>query len=244
MTTIFCRIGKKQKIKNKIISKIPNNFDLYVEPFIGSGAIFLNLDLENKKSVINDLDKDLMQGHHSVKSGVTLDPETFIFSGDQEKFYKTNHANNNDRFISTIIQTCGTFGSKGSGKIYQPISKSSFKNKIKLGKFQKEHYKNTQIFNTDYKKIIKKFDTNKTFYYLDPPYENSKSMYKDEKFDFQELSNVLKNIKGRFLLSLNDSPNIRNIFKDFKIVSLFVKGKGQVEGVLGKDRKELLISNY
>ena len=242
MTTIFCRIGKKQNIKDKIISKIPDNFDLYVEPFIGSGAIFLNLDLENKKSVINDLDKDLIKGHNSIKSGVTLDPETFIFSGDQEKFYKTNHTNNNDIFISTIIQTCGTFGSKGSGKIYKPISKSSFKNKIKHALKQKEYYKNTKIFNTDYKNIIKKFDTNKTFFYLDPPYESSKNLYKDEKFDFQELVNVLKNIKGRFLLSLNDSPNIRNIFKDFNIVSLFVKGRNSYN--IGNDRKELLISNY
>jgi len=242
MTTILCRIGKKTKIKNKIISKIPDDFDLYIEPFIGSGAIFLNLNLENKKSVINDLDKIIIQGHNAIKSGVSLEPKTFIFSGDQNTFIKKTHTNINDKFLNSVIITCGTFGSKGTGKIYKPITESSFKNKIKHALKQKEHYKNTRIFNTDYKKIIKKFDSNKSFFYLDPPYENSKSLYKHEDFDFIELSNILKTIKGRFLLSLNDSPNIRNIFKNFNISGLSVKGSNSYN--IGNDRNELLISNY
>ena len=242
MITIFCRVGKKTQIKDKIISKIPDNFDLYVEPFVGSGAIFLNLDLENKKSIINDLDKTITQGHNAIKSGITLDPKTFIFSGNQENFSNKTVTSINDKFLKSVIITCGTFGGKGYGKIYKPITESSFKKKIKHALKQKEFYKNTRIFNTDYKKLIKKFDNNKTFFYLDPPYENSKNLYKDESFDFQELSNILKNIKGRFLLSLNDSPNIRNIFKNYNIVSLFVKGSNSSN--IGNDRKELLISNY
>jgi len=59
------------------------------------------------------------------------------------------------------------------------------------------------------------------------------------------MSNLLKNIKGRFLLSINDSPNTRNIFKDFKITSLQVRGRGGIgKDIGGKARKELLIKNY
>ena len=59
------------------------------------------------------------------------------------------------------------------------------------------------------------------------------------------MSNLLKNIKGRFLLSINDSPNIRNIFKDFKIISLEVRGAAGEDRKLGSAiRKELLIKNY
>jgi site-specific DNA-adenine methylase len=49
MTNIFCRVGNKITIKNDIIEKIPDNFDLYVEPFVGSAIIYLNMNLENKK---------------------------------------------------------------------------------------------------------------------------------------------------------------------------------------------------
>jgi len=59
------------------------------------------------------------------------------------------------------------------------------------------------------------------------------------------MANLLKNIKGRFLLSINDSPNVRNIFKNFDMTMLRVRGKGN-EGkpVGGKSRNELLIKNY
>jgi DNA adenine methylase len=248
MTNIFCRVGNKITIKNDIIEKIPDNFDLYVEPFVGSAIIYLNMNLENKKSVINDLDKDLIEGHKAIKKGITLDENNFTFSSDakvQEDFYKKKHTNHNDKFISEIIRLCGTFGATGIGKIYRPISKTNFKNKIKNAKKQKEYYKNTQIFNTDYKNIIKKFDNNKTFFYLDPPYEKSTKLYKDDMINLQDMADLLKNIKGRFLLSINDSPNVRNIFKDFNVIALNVRGMGGEKRLIGATiRNELLIKNY
>jgi DNA adenine methylase len=248
MTSIFCRIGKKHPIKDIVISKIPDNFDLYVEPFVGSGIIYLNMNLENKKSVINDLDKDLIEGHKAIKKGITLDENNFTFSSDakvQEDYYKKKHTNHNNKFIAEIIRTCGTFSGKGKGIIYKPITKSNFKNKIKNAKKQKEYYKNTQILSTDYKNIIKKFDNSKTFFYLDPPYEKSDTLYKDDVVDLEAMANLLKNIKGRFLLSINDSPNVRNIFKNFDMTMLKVQGSGgEGKDIGGKSRSELLIKNY
>lgn len=248
MIPVFCRIGSKTAIKKKITTMIPNDYDLYVEPFAGSAVIYLNQDLENKKAILNDLDKDLIEGWGAIKKGITLDENNFKFSQDkkiQEDFYKKKHSNNNDKFIAQIIKSCGTFSSKGEGKIYRPVTDSSFIKKIKNAKKQKDYLKNTRLFSTDYKKIIKKFDGKNTFFYLDPPYENSKSLYTDDKIDYEELSNLLKKIKGRFLLSINDSANIRNIFKDFKIISLNVRGVANEGKKIGSGvRKELLIKNY
>ena len=248
MINIFCRVGNKITIKNNIIEKIPDDFDLYVEPFIGGGIIYLNMNLENKKSVINDLDKDLIEGHKAIKKGITLDENNFTFSSDpkvQEDYYKKKHTNHNNKFIAEIIRTCSTFGGRGVGKVYKPITKSNFRNKIKNAKKQKEYYKNTQIFNTDYKNIIKKFDNSKTFFYLDPPYEKSGTLYKDAVVDLEAMANLLKNIKGRFLLSINDSPNVRKIFKNFDITMLKVQGTAGYDKDLGsKLRSELLIKNY
>lgn len=246
--TIFCRVGKKTKIKNYVIKLFPNNFDLYIEPFLGSGAIFLNAKLENKKSILNDLDRNIILGHKSIKSGVSLDENTFTFSNDpkiQEQFYKKKHISTNDKFISSVIQTCGTFGGKGLGKIYQPITQANFRNKIKNAKKQKEYYKNSRLFSIDYRKIIKKFDNKNSFFYLDPPYEKSDALYKDDFIDLQEMSNILKTLKGKFLLSINDSPNVRKIFKDFNIKSIIVEGGGTAKSDIGsRIRKELLIKNY
>ena len=247
-TAILCRVGKKSKIKNQVIQSFPNNFDLYVEPFVGSGVIFLNANLENKKSILNDLDKNIMFGHKAIKKGVTLDEKTFTFSNDpkiQEQFYKKKHSNTNDNFISSVIQSCGTFSGKGFGRIYQPIEQANFRNKIKNAKKQKDYYKNTRLFNLDYRKIIKKFDNKDSFFYLDPPYEKSDELYKDDVINLEEMSNILKNLKGKFLLSINDSPNVRKIFKNFNIKTIDVEGGGQKKSYIGSGiRKELLIKNY
>lgn len=248
MIPVFCRVGSKTAIKKIVTEEIPNDYDLFVEAFAGAAVIFYNQDLENKKSILNDLDKDLMEGYKAIKKGITLDEKTFTFSNNpkvQEDFYKKTHTNHNDKFIAAVIRTCATFSAKGFGKVYRAITQSRFRKKIKNAKKQKDFFKNTRLFNTDYKNIIKKFDSNKTFFYLDPPYEKSDELYKNHSIDLNEMSNLLKKIKGRFLLSINDSPNVRNIFKDFKITSLEVRGVGgKGKDIGGKTRKELLIKNY
>ena len=60
--------------------------------------------------------------------------------------------------------------------------------------------------------------------------------------DFQEIAAALKDIKGKFMLSINDHPDIREIFKDFnkKSVSLLytVSSTGPIEA------NELIYSNF
>ena len=59
------------------------------------------------------------------------------------------------------------------------------------------------------------------------------------------MADRLKKLKGKFLLSINDSAEIRETFKDFKIMGLAVKGGGQANTDIGvKIRKELFIKNY
>jgi DNA adenine methylase len=94
-----------------------------------------------------------------------------------------------------------------------------------------------------YEKILAKCDRPTTFFYLDPPYFN-RPYYKfnfSEK-DYIEMAKQLKKIKGRFLLSLNDVPEIRRIFAAFEIMPLQMTYSSQRKA--GKRYQELLISNY
>lgn len=56
--------GKAREIKN-FLSHIPNNFNRYIEPFVGGGAVFWYL--EPKSAIINDLNKNLIECYKSVK---------------------------------------------------------------------------------------------------------------------------------------------------------------------------------
>ena len=68
-----------------------------------------------------------------------------------------------------------------------------------------------------------------------------------EDFEHERLRDVLKGIKGRFLLSYDDSPKIRELYKDFEMVE--VERQNGINNRQGTDRtnkiyKELLIANY
>ena len=94
-----------------------------------------------------------------------------------------------------------------------------------------------------YQEILRKYDREFTFFYLDPPYFGL-PYYKfnfTEK-DYIELAERLKGLKGRFLLSLNDRPEVRKIFADFEIQGLKFSYSSQRKA--GKVYKEVLVSNY
>lgn len=98
------------------------------------------------------------------------------------------------------------------------------------------------IENLTWQDMISRYDRPETFFYLDPPYFRA-PYYKHnmELPDYQELSQILSNVKGKFILSINDLPEMREVFKAFTIKPATVKyiTSGKVT-----EGKELLISNY
>jgi len=56
--------------------------------------------------------------------------------------------------------------------------------------------------------------------YLDPRYYGCENYYGDGIFsrdDFKKLGGILKNLKGKFIPSINDHSQTREIFKDLKL---------------------------
>ncbi|MBC8240472.1 MAG: DNA adenine methylase [Alphaproteobacteria bacterium] len=67
---------------------------------------------------------------------------------------------------------------------------------------------------------IRRYDRPETLFYLDPPYWGSEGDYGKDLFareDFTALAAQLAAIKGQFILSINDTPEIRQIFLPFTI---------------------------
>jgi DNA adenine methylase len=80
----------------------------------------------------------------------------------------------------------------------------SFQNNLKHQPYLEKLKAITDIENLDYRDVIQKYDNEWTFYYLDPPYFRVGN-YTIDTFDniekHLELALLLKNIRGRFLLS-------------------------------------------
>jgi DNA adenine methylase len=95
-----------------------------------------------------------------------------------------------------------------------------------------------------YAEVIRRYDGPDTFFYVDPPYWACEDYYGAGIFgreDFAVLAGLLADIQGRFLLSLNDTPEVRAVFQGFAVEAVQTKytcskGKNLSAG-------EVLISN-
>jgi DNA adenine methylase len=229
-------MGGKSKLADYIISKFPENYDIYVEPFLGAGNVFFRIPLEQraKTNIINDLDEDIyitMKGLQ--EKGDYIDRHIDRKGISKKEFEKIKHKKDP---ISIILKFKYSFF--GNGKYYanyRPI-KTDYK------QFE-EKLKGVIILNLSFEKFIKKYDSKKTFFYLDPPYESEDQKDYKDYVTPEEVYNVLKKIKGKFMLSYNDSPNIRELFKSYNIE---VVSTSYIHTQIIKDRKvnELLIKNY
>jgi DNA adenine methylase len=247
MKPFLCRVGSKRDIADKLISMFPDH-DVYVEPFVGGGAVFFKKE-PSKIEVINDLDKGVINTYKTIKK-----IKKYNFRKDLntikkiEDFYKQPIKTDANFLTHQKINYCNAF----SGNIVDNYSTSSgIYNKsnpystLKNIEEYKQRLKNVKIYNQSYEKIINKFDGPNTFFYLDPPYMESKTLYRHDTLDYEELFNILKNIKGTFLLSINDDPYIKKLFRPFYMKKILIKSKAGSKGMGSRgDRKELLISNY
>jgi DNA adenine methylase len=75
-----------------------------------------------------------------------------------------------------------------------------------------------QIECASYDEILRRFDRPTTLFYLDPPYWGRK-LYRHtfDTADFVKFAERLGKVRGKFVLLLNDVPEVRKLFDRFHI---------------------------
>jgi DNA adenine methylase len=91
MKTFIKWSGNKTQHLSKIIKFVPQNFNTYIEPFVGSGAMFLKL--QPSRWIINDVNKDLINiwrhvGSHKLEEHIISNFKQF-----SKTFKKMNQEN-------------------------------------------------------------------------------------------------------------------------------------------------------
>jgi len=241
--SLIVRTGGKSLLKKIIVEHFPPNYEdlTYIELFVGGGSIFFSKE-PSKKEIINDIDPKLISVYKGVKKYNGDDINKSINGNYNKtkfnKIYASEPKTKYQIFIRQLLLYRLSFLGRGEYFATRPKINTDY-NK------QKERLKNAIILNKNYKEVIKKYDSPTTFFYLDPPYEGSdKSHYDFPEFDFLELVNILKQIKGYFLLSYNYSLKVKKLFKDYNVKILKTRYSEGTTGGQNNDKKELLISNY
>jgi DNA adenine methylase len=239
------RFGGKSKLKKLIVETyFPKDYEsmLYVEPFVGGGSIFFHKN-PSVLEVINDLDERIYTIFNGAQK-FNHDDIAKELNGDYTKdefnaIKKSNPTDEFQKFCKHYYLLKKSIMAAGRG-----MSNNNTTMKVKLEGY-KERLEDVIIHNTDYKELIEKYDSTETFFYLDPPYEKSAIVYKHHRLNINEMYDLLYNIKGKFLMSYNNSELAREIFKDFNVYEVETK-YASGHGCVREDNKitELLISNY
>jgi DNA adenine methylase len=244
-------LGGKNRIAQKIIALIPEH-TTYIEPFCGGAQVFFHKE-PSRVEVLNDLDEEVFnflrvcQLHHQELL------RYLQFCTASRKWFELFQKQDPDSLSD--IQRAARFFYLQKNCYGGLIRRQNFAVSVQGGSNYNPHriplilhlaherLLNVQLECLPYQKILKKYDRPFTFFYLDPPYFGL-PYYKfnfTEK-DYVELADLLKGLQGRFLLSLNDKPEVRKIFASFRIEGLAFAYSSQRR--VGKMYKEVLISNY
>lgn len=247
-------IGGKRLLRKTIAEFVPEQdlpmkerkLKTYVEVFGGMAWMLLFKPRWFRNEVYNDANGEIVNLFNVVR----CHPEEFcrqfeLLPNSQELFDYYNravHLTDVQRAAATYIKYAWSFSSNGKEYAARPGSREGLmKRVLKLS----DRIERVAILNVSYEKLITRFDKESAFLYLDPPYFEFEYLY-DAKFtsdDHVALRDLLAKSKAKWLLSYNDCPKVRELYKGFRIEEVTTTYSA-LGGENGRKASELLIMNY
>jgi len=247
-------IGGKRNLAKRLtamISSVPH--DAYAEPFVGMGGIFFRRTSRPKAEFINDYSRDvatffrILQRHYA--EFMRMLEFQLTTRADFERLMQTNPDTLTDleRAARFLYLQRTSFGGKVRGRVFgvsydRPARFDLPRLRSDLANIY-ERLASVTIECLGYAEFIRKYDRPGTLFYLDPPYydcENDYGLNAFSKADYDALRGVLSGLSGRFIMSINDRPEMRALYQAFKIEEV---GVSYSVGTGTTKAKELIISN-
>ncbi len=247
-------IGGKRALAKRLVERInavPHT--LYAEPFVGMGGVFLRRDHRSEAEIINDWSQDvvtlfrILQRHYQsfleelkwrLSSRAEFDR---LMRQDPDTLTDLERA---ARFLYLQRSAFGgTVSRRHFAMVRERASRFDLTKLVPMLEEVHERLAGVVIERLPFDRFIERYDRPGTLFYLDPPYWGCEDDYGSGMFareDFGRLAEQLAGIKGRFILSINDRPEVRELFGSFEIepVSLFYRLSGKAT-----EAAELIISN-
>lgn len=235
--------GKKQLSKPlcRIIDAHPHQ--TYVEPFVGMGGVFFRRRRAAPAEVINDLSRDVTNLFRILREHFPQFVDTLRFQitsraeFDRLTQVRPDTLTDLQRAARFLYLQRLAFGGKVVGQNFGVASERSARfNLTTLEPMLQEVHERLAgvvIECLPWQDVLEKYDHTGAFFYLDPPYHGSEHYYGTGLFSFAEyhtMAERLAALRGRFVLSINDTPEIRQVFAAFQIDRVdvtYTVGEGQ-----------------
>ena len=252
--------GGKSKMTKILDNFFPEKVTKYLETFTGGGSVLLHIIQKYHPEVTyaNDIDSCLINYYKGIQSN----PQQVISeclevkdNHNRESFASEYRLLDNNIASNFFISNKASFS--GLSKNYSPqaYDKNFTYSCINRISEISEVIKGVSFINSDFALLDNVIDNIEGFFiYLDPPYfgNKDKGLYGDKGelhkgFNHLELFDWVNKHRhnNHIMISYDDSPYIRDLYKDYNIYSFdFVYSMTNTGGHLCKRGQEIVITNY
>jgi len=250
--------GGKKYLAKRIaarIAEVPHH--CYAEPFAGMGGVFLRRDHRPKSEILNDINGEIVnlfrvlrdhpdalaaafdlclasRAEYARLLGVPPDSLTDIRRAARWAFLQRMSFGGKPAHLATPGQMAPS--------VHHPARLSTDR-MTRLIRAVHARLQGVHIECLDWADFIPRYDRDFTLFYVDPPYWGHEGDYGRGVFsreDFARLAETLRRIRGRFILSINDHPDIRDLFAWAEIAE--VETRYSANARANRRVRELLIS--
>ena len=257
--------GGKKWISLKYKTLLPSQYNTYVEPFMGSGAVFFGLKPEN--ALLSDINPKLINLFTELRENpqrLYEETQVLISSHSSDQYYKIRDKFNTSEPTAAnflyLNRTCfnGVYRENKKGEFNVPVGKrnsSFFPFVYEDFKVYSDALKKAELSCEDCFSALEKAKEG-DFIYIDPPYLKNENNYESfrkygkdifDRNSLLELASKLEEIssKCKILISNFDLEDVKVLFNsNWNIQSVeqmsYISGSGKGR----KAMKEILIYNY
>ncbi len=248
-------LGGKRNLAKRLcalIETIPHHS--YIEPFVGMGGIFLRRARPARVEVINDLSGDVANLFRVVRRH--YEPflrEMRFLPASRDEFDRQNRLDPDaltdiERAVRFLYLQRLCFGGTVARRHFGVDRRSP--SRFNLGRLRAElralsrRLEHVKIERLDYAELIRRHDMPTALFYLDPPYDDTTGYGLEFGHEqYRAMAEQLDGIEGQFILSINDTPFIRETFARFAIEEVETTWTVSSASGSGKRTTELIIRN-
>lgn len=250
MRSLFPYVGGKHRVASKLI-KLLAKHTCYVELFAGAANVLFAKE-PSKAEVLNDVNGNLINIFRVIRwhpdelirelAFITHSRQEFMDYHEQPGLTDVQRA---ARYWFKLKATFGGTGPAGHKGFSIGTCKKAITRNVAYETIRQAHERLDGVFieNDDFEKVIKRYDRSHTLFFCDPPYwQGADYGVSFEWPDHERLAKKLLKIKGKFLLTINDHPDIKKLYRGLRKRRVPMRYSVKRSG----DQKayELLIANY
>lgn len=247
-------LGGKRRLAKHILPLFPEHI-CYVEPFCGAAALFFLREEPAKAEVLNDINQDLVTLYRVVQHHLEEFIRQYKWALVSRQMFEWLNAT--PPTTLTDIQRAARFyylqklcfSGKVKGRTFG--CSTTTPPRINLLRIEEElsevHLRLSRctIEHLPWRECVDKYDRPHTLFYMDPPYWQTEGYGVPFGMEeYEALSGILRGVKGKAILSINDHPDMRRIFDGFRMKSVGINYSLNNRNGAGSATRELIIQNW